>query len=156
MKKQFLTLSLICSISLMGMESFVPEIPTKPTLKSVLVKKYVQKKPLTKQEQAYLSKTSKRAIAAGLAALGIAVVGSVVYKKYARPDAEQVFKKFGMNLKDQELDKALIFANTKDLQNLFRLQPNQKNEYDTFVTTYPKFKNALAEIRKVQISQLPN
>ncbi|EKD48564.1 MAG: hypothetical protein ACD_64C00255G0001 [uncultured bacterium] len=121
-----------------------------------MVKKYVQKKPLTKQEQAYLSKTSKRAIAAGLAALGIAVAGSIGYKKYARPDAEQVFKKFGMNLKDQELDKALIFANTKDLQNLFRLQPNQKNEYDTFVTTYPKFKNALAEIRKVQISQLPN
>ena len=92
MKKQFLALSLICSISLMGMESFVPEIPTKPTLKSVLVKKYVQKKPLTKQEQAYLSKTSKRAIAAGLAALGIAVVGSVGYT-YAKPSPRRIFAK---------------------------------------------------------------
>ena len=92
MKKQFLTLSLICSISLMGMESFVPEIPTKPTLKSVLVKKYVQKKPLTKHEQAYLSKPGKGAIAAGLAALGIAVVGSVGYT-YAKPSPRRIFAK---------------------------------------------------------------
>lgn len=74
MKKQLLGLALVCSLSLMGMEQFgapgrVQNV--NPTLKAILKRKYIDRQPLTSTQQAYLRKTGKRAIIAGLTALGI-------------------------------------------------------------------------------------
>ena len=48
-----------------------------PSLKSALYAKFILKQPLTPQQKAILNKASKRAIAAGLAALGIATAAAI-------------------------------------------------------------------------------
>jgi len=74
MKKQLFRLALACSLSLMGMEQFGAPASvrnTKPSLMAILKRKYIDRQPLTKDQQEYLRKAKKPAIAAGLVALGI-------------------------------------------------------------------------------------
>jgi hypothetical protein len=161
MKKQLLGLALVCSLSAMGMEQFGPPAHVqnvKPTLKEILIKKYIDRQPLTKAQQTYLNKTGKRAIAAGLAALGIgaaAIFGTMGYK-YAttKPDPVAIFQKYDLSYKGKELRNALLFAHANNLKTLFSQQPAWKDVYNSF-TLDKQFKPALAEIRGVTVEELP-
>jgi len=156
MKKQLLGLALVCSLSAMGMEQFGPPAHVqnvKPTLKEILIKKYIDRQPLTKEQQTYLNKTGKRAIAAGLAALGIgaaAILGTMGYKHFTRTwdqIARDTYKKYKVAQDDSDLlGIAVTLAIAKHAEQLMK-QPEYR---DAFVRlkSYPGFENAFNEIRK--------
>jgi len=67
--KKLLSLSLMLAF---GLAIISPALNASPTLKAILHKRFIERKPLTTQEQARLKTAGKRAVAAGLATLGIA------------------------------------------------------------------------------------
>lgn len=124
-----------------------------------MIKKYIDRQPLTKAQQTYLNKTGKRAIAAGLAALGIgaaAILGTMGYK-HATRTPEEIFTSYGITFEDDtDRKNALALANTIDLPRLLQSKNIEyRDAYITLGNTYPQFKEALAKIRGVKVENLP-
>lgn len=165
MKKQLLGLALVCSLSLMGMEQFGPPANVQnvnPTLKAILKRKYIDRQPLTNTQQAYLRKTGKRAIAAGLAALGIgaaAAAGYFGYKQATKPSGqrfEEALRKYNISISDTSLKNQAQILATSDqpLDTIIGMQ-NYYIPYRHLVLTFPKFRQVIAETRNIPIDQVP-
>ena len=91
--KKLVSLSLVLSLALGSFtQTFTAAQTVSPSLKNALYTKYILKQPLSKHEQVVLKKASKRAIAAGLVALGLIAAGAGA--KYAHKGAN--YPKVGM------------------------------------------------------------
>ncbi len=164
MKKHLLGLALVCSLSLMGMEQFGAPARVQnvnPTLKAILKRKYIDRQPLTTAQQAYLRKTGTRAIAAGLAALGIGAAAAASYfghKQATKPSGqrfEEALKKYNIVITDPELKNTaqILATSAQPLPSL--IDPDNNNDkYERLVNEYPKIREVIAEVRGIYLDQI--
>ncbi|MFC1870758.1 hypothetical protein ACFLXW_00650 [Candidatus Dependentiae bacterium] len=128
--KKLLSLSLMLAF---GLAIISPALNASPTLKAILHKKFIERKPLTSQEQAHLKTAGKRAVAAGLATLGIA--GTAVALHMATDKTPKVGEWYGPSASNYKAT-----SNSGLFYNITKVKPYTV-EFNVYVIESSELKN---------------